>query len=98
MPTSACSLNARKRASLSRSAWSPRRRMNAWITEDMAPPRSVLRGLDRAAQPDVVLLHQRLEVGALHAGLLGALRDVPGVALQRLEDEGLLDALDRLLA
>ena len=47
----------------------------------------------RVAEVDVVLLHQRLEVGALHAGVLGAARDVPGVAAQRLEHELLLDRL-----
>src|ERR1035437_6650050 len=47
--------------------------------------------------PDIVLLHQRLEIGALHAGFFGALGNVPGVPLERLENEQLLDVFHRLL-
>ena len=50
------------------------------------------------AQPDIVLLHQRLKVGALHPGFLRAPGGVPAVALERLEHEKLLDFFHRFLA
>ena len=43
------------------------------------------------ANPDVVLLHQRLKIAALHSGLLGAACHVPAVSFQRAENEKLFD-------
>src|ERR1017187_3701742 len=48
--------------------------------------------------PNVVLLHQRLKIGALHASFFSAPGDVRVVSLERLLDKQPLDFSNRFLS